>query len=300
MNFRQIEAFRAMMSYGSVTRAAEAMRISQPAVSRLLADFEAALGMPLFERERGRLRATSEAHLLYQESQMAFSGLARLREAAAAIRMLRRGRVRIVSETVYAEGFIPRIAAAYQRQHPEVHIELDTGPSAHIADWIAETWYDVGLVVLPIPEANVATRSLRRQRAVCALPPGHRLAGRSAVRLEDLAAESFIAPVANTPYRLFFDSALKKAGLEPEIRLVARTQHGICSFVASGAGVGIVDPCAAEDMRKAGPTFVPLEPETSWDIAVITSKLRPPSLISQSFVQYLSENAQNVTVSDDQ
>lgn len=291
MNFRQLEAFRAVMSYGSVTRAAEAMRVSQPAVSRLLADFEAALGMPLFERERGRLRPTSEAHLLHQESQMAFSGLARLREAATAIRTLRRGRVRIVSETVYAEGFIPRLAAAYQRRHPEVHIELDTGPSAHIADWIAQTWYDVGLVVLPIPETDVTARILRRQRAVCALPPGHRLAENAAVGLEELAGEPFIAPVANTPYRLFFDSALKKAGFEPEIRLVARTQHGICSFVAAGAGVGIIDPCAGEDMRHAGPVFVPLEPETCWDIAAITSKLRPPSLVAESFVDYLVDHA---------
>lgn len=291
MNFRQLEAFRAVMSYGSATRAAEAMRVSQPAVSRLLADFETNLGVRLFERDRGRLKPTSEAHLLYQESQMAFSGLARLREAATAMRTLRRGRIRIVSETVYAEGFIPRLAAAYQKRHPEVHIELDTGPSARIADWIAETWYDVGVVVLPIPEADVSIRFLRRQHAVCALPPSHRLAGNAVVRLEELSDEAFIAPVANTPYRIFFDRALTKAGVEPEIRLVARTQHGICSFVAAGAGVGLIDPCAAEDMRNAGPAFVSLEPETSWDVAVITSKLRPPSLVSQSFVDYLVEHA---------
>lgn len=291
MRFRQLEAFRAVMSYGSASRAAEAMRISQPAVSRLLGDFEAGLGVRLFERERGRLKPTREAHLLFQESQMAVAGLARLKEAASAMRELKHGRVRIVSETVYAEGFIPRVAAAFQRDHPEVHIELDTGPSARIADWIAETWYDVGLVVLPIPKVDVAIRVLHRQHTVCALPAGHRLAGRPLVRLADLARENFVAPVPNTPYRMFFDRALEQAGLAPEIRLVARTQHGICSFVAAGAGVGLVDPCAARDMQHAGLVFVPIEPPTSWEVAAITSKQRPPSLVAQGFVQFLMERA---------
>ena len=73
LNFRQMEAFRALMSHGSATQAAEAMHISQPAVSRLIADFEAVLGVLLFAREHGRLKPTAEAHLLFQESSMAFS-----------------------------------------------------------------------------------------------------------------------------------------------------------------------------------------------------------------------------------
>lgn len=287
MRFRQIEAFRAVMAHGSATAAAEALYISQPAVSRLLADFEADLGVRLFERDRGRLKPTREAHLLFQESEMAFSGITRLKEAATAVRQLQRGHVRIASETVYAEGFIPRIAAAYQRLHPEVRIELDTGPSARIAEWIAETWYDVGIVVLPIPEADVAIRPLRRQRALCVLPADHRLAGRQSITLIELAEENFIAPVADTPYRRFFDRAMKRAGIAPDIRMVARTQHGICSFVAAGAGVGLVDPCAAEDMQGADIRFVPFEPRTGWDLAVATSKLRPPSLVAQDFVNYL-------------
>lgn len=291
MNFRQMEAFRALMSHGSVTQAAEAMHISQPAVSRLISDLEAALGVLLFAREHGRLKPTAEAHLLFQESSMAFSGLARLREAAASLRELQRGRVRLVSETVYAEGFIPRLTAAYHVEHPGIHMELDTGPSAHIAEWIAETWYDLGLVVLPVSQADVSVRFLRRQYALCAVPPGHRLAGQSVIRLEELAGERFVAPVANTPYRILFDRALKGAGVEPDIRFEIRTQHGICAFVAAGAGIALVDPCAAEDSGDRGAVFLPCEPSIYWDIALIVPKVRPPSLICKNFIDYLTKNA---------
>lgn len=291
MNFRQVEAFRAVMSHGSVTQAAEAMFISQPAVSRLVADFEASLGVRLFERDRGRLRPTAEAHLLFQESNAAFSGLARLSEAAMSLRELRRGRVRMVSETVYAEGFLPRVAAAYHELHPDVHIELDTGPSARIADWIAETWYDFGLVVLPVAQVDVQTRVLRRQQALCALPPDHRLAGRRAVRIEDLVGERLIAPVANTSFRIFFDRAFLAAGIQPDIRLEARTQHGICALVAAGAGVALVDPCVAEDWSGGTAAFVRCEPGLHWDIAVVTPKARLPSLICQDFIDFLAAQA---------
>jgi DNA-binding transcriptional LysR family regulator len=286
-----MEAFRAIMSHGSATQAAAAMHISQPAVSRLIADFEAALGVLLFEREHGRLKPTAEAHLLFQESSMAFSGLARLREAATSLRELQRGRIRIVSETVYAEGFIPRLAAAYHVERPDVHMELDTGPSARIADWIAETWYDLGLVVLPVSQSDVSVRFLRRQFALCAVPPGHRLAGQSVVRLEELAGERFVAPVANTPYRILFDRALKSAGVEPDIRFEARTQHGICAFVAAGAGIALVEPCVAEDMGVRSAVFLPCEPSIYWDIALIVPKARSPSLVCKNFIDYLTEHA---------
>ncbi len=282
-----MEAFRAVMSHGSVTRAAEAMNVTQPAVSRLIGDLEAALGLRLFLREQGRLRPTEEAHLLFQESIMAFNGLARLREAAMSLRGLQRGRVRIVSETVYAEGLLPRLMAAYCRDHQDVQMELDTGPSARIADWIAEAWYDIGLVVLPVAQQDVLVRPLLRQHALCALPRDHRLADRAAVDLAELAAEPFVAPVSNTPYRVVFNRAMKSAGIEPDIRLEVRTQHGICAFVACGAGVALVEPCAARDMRGRDLVFLPLRPAVSWDLAVLQPKARPSSLLCQDFADHL-------------
>lgn len=290
MNFRQMEAFRAVMSHGSVTRAAEAMNITQPAVSRLIGDLEASLGLKLFLREQGRLRSTAEAHLLFQESIMAFNGLARLREAAQSLRGLQRGRVRIVSETVYAEGLLPRLMSAYCRDHPDVQMELDTGPSARIADWIAEAWYDIGLVVLPVAQPDVLVSPLNRHHALCALPSSHRFAGCEVVELAELADEPFVAPVPNTPYRMVFDRAMKSAGIEPNIRFEVRTQHGICALVACGTGVALVEPCAARDMQGRDLVFLPISPAVSWELAVLQSKARPSSLLCKDFADYLFRN----------
>ena len=86
LRLRQVEAFRALMQWRTVTRAAQALGISQPAVSRLLADFEAKTAQAFFERRQGRLLSTVEAHALHDEVERAFSGFERVAQAAAQIR----------------------------------------------------------------------------------------------------------------------------------------------------------------------------------------------------------------------
>src|SRR3546814_2484088 len=77
MNFRQIEAFRTVIACGTTTRAAEILRISQPAISRLLADLERTTKLKLFDRGKGRIRPTAEGLAFYDEVQRAFIGLER-------------------------------------------------------------------------------------------------------------------------------------------------------------------------------------------------------------------------------
>lgn len=287
MKFRQIEAFRAVMTHGSVTRAAESLYVTQPAVSRLIADLERELGIPLFHRDRGRLHATPEAQLLFQEADFAFSGMERLREAALVVRGLHRGRVRMVAETAYAEGVVPRLAAAFHAEHRDVHLELDIGPSARIAEWIAIAWYDLGLVVLPVGQNGVQTRFLRRQRAVCALPRAHRLARRAEVRVEDLAGERFISLVSGSPFRTFVDQAFSVAGVERDIRVEVRTQQALGAFVAAGHGVTLLDPWIAEEIGDRRIVVRPFEPAIAWDLGLIQPSSRPPSLLAESFAAFL-------------
>jgi DNA-binding transcriptional LysR family regulator len=148
------------------------------------------------------------------------------------------------------------------------------------------------MVVLPIPRVDVEVRTLRRQNALCAVPKKHPLAGQDVVRIEDLVDEPLIAPVANTPFRVIFDRALKGLGRELDIRFEVRTQHGICAFVDAAAGVGLVDPCAARDWAGSEIIFLPCTPAIHWDIALITPKARPTTLITQAFIDFLLRNTE--------
>lgn len=295
MNFRRLQAFRAVMAEGSVTRAGHAMHISQPAVSRLLADLEADLGVALFERDKGRLIPTPEAALLHQEAELAFAGLERLNDAAQAVRGLRRGQLRIICETVYAEGLLPRLAAAYHAAHPDVAIEIDIGPSARVADWVALTWYDLGLLVLPASHPELNLLPLGSRRALCAVPAGHPLSEKTAIAPEDLEGRRFISLVSGTPFRSAIDRAFEDAGIKRDIHLEARTQHALCAFVACGAGCTIVDPCLAEDIGDSRIAFRRFEPEISWSLALALPRNHRSSIICEDFAAFVQQNAELVS-----
>src|SRR5689334_87297 len=110
INFRQIEAFRAVMLSGSVTAAAGMIGVTQPAVSRLVRDLQGILKMPLFEKRGTGLVPTAAATALYTEVERSFVGLDRITDAAEEIRTRRAGMLRVAALPALANGFMPRFA----------------------------------------------------------------------------------------------------------------------------------------------------------------------------------------------
>jgi len=112
MNFRQLEAFREVMRCGTVSRAAEIMGITQPAVSRSIAELEAAVDFPLFDRVKGRLVVTPEGQSFFRDVDASFVGLDRLRAAAADVILMNPQYAPKVITKPNAEGMVDLIDAA--------------------------------------------------------------------------------------------------------------------------------------------------------------------------------------------
>ncbi len=119
LTFRQIEAFRAAMLTGSITEGAELICLTQPAVSRLIADLESAVNLRLFERRGNRIVATTEGILLYQEVEKSFSGLDRIERAASDIGSNWRGTVRVIAMAGPAIHFLPQLISTVMRNHAD-------------------------------------------------------------------------------------------------------------------------------------------------------------------------------------
>src|SRR5258708_24016678 len=121
INSWQVEAFRAMMLTGSVTEAAKLMAVTQPAVSRLLRDFQALLKTELFERRGSGLVPTAAATALYMEVERSFVGLERITAAAEEIRSRRTGTLRIAALPALSNGYLPRLAGGIPKDRPNLN-----------------------------------------------------------------------------------------------------------------------------------------------------------------------------------
>jgi len=135
LNFRQIEAFRAVMLSGSMTQAAKDLHTSQPNVSRVIGQLERRIGLKLFERHAGKLLPTLEGQVFFRDVEHTFAGLRSLEEAAQTIRRRGVGRLRIVSVPSMAIYVVPEAMRMFSQQFPDVSITL------HVAERRLCRWY---------------------------------------------------------------------------------------------------------------------------------------------------------------
>jgi DNA-binding transcriptional LysR family regulator len=277
---RQIEAFRAVMLTGTMTGAAEAIHVTQPAVSRLIRDLEAETGLSLFERRGNAVMPTGQAHALLEEVERSFIGLRQIGAFAEDLRMGRSGSLRVAALPAMAAGFMPRFVAEFSRRRPDVKILVEGQPSPTIRDGVVAGLFDIGVTSFPFRRDLLAVDSLR-DNAVVAIPSGHKLAQRRAVRAEDLNGESLILltkfRLGHHPVEVALQSVRGKTMIETSLSTIA------CTLVSEGIGVAIVDPFSGSEFVGKGLTLRAFEPVLHIGSAVVHSMDRALSPVAEEF-----------------
>lgn len=291
MNLRQVEVFRAVMTNGTTARAAEVLRITQPAVSKAVAEMERAIGFALFHRIKGRLHPTAEGQLLFREVEQTFTGLAHLRGAAARIRDYGSGELRVACLSALSTNVVPRAIKAFLTRNPKVAITFQTRMSSVVRDLVASGQFDVGLAADEIDKTGLDVRAFVQDRVALAVPDGHRLLAKEVVRPADLADEAFIALAPEDTARREAELALAEAGVS--IRTIIETPYSttICAMVAAGLGIGFVDPRTAEPYLGRGVSLRRYEPAIHFRTLLILPPNRPPSALLQEFIRDLEKAA---------
>lgn len=260
MNFRQIEAFRAVILSGTVSRAAELMGVTQPNVSRLVGELEEAVGFALFDRVKGRLIPTPEGQAFYRDVDASFRGLDLLRSSAARIRDFGSGQIRVASLAAAGSTIVPRAVKKFRQAHPAAVVTLNIMSSAAVRNHVVDGEFDLGLAADEVDLSGVEHQVFGSFPALCAIPPGHPLASRKVIRPEDLHEVDYVALSPEDRARLQFDRLCGEAGSKPN--LVIETPFAItaCALALEGVGVAIVNPLAVDGFEDRGLALRPLEP----------------------------------------
>ncbi|MBT4269487.1 MAG: LysR family transcriptional regulator [Deltaproteobacteria bacterium] len=240
MNLRQVEAFQALMETQSVTKAGKLLFISQPAVSRLIADFEEAVGFKLFERRKGRLYPTAEAKLLHKEVEKAFIGLKQLEKRAESIKSLEAGSIRIVAMPGIAISFIPEVVATFSMKYPDINIFLDSRPNKEVIEWAETSFYDIAIINLPVDRPDIKLRSVFRVDLSCIMPIDHPLKKKKIIDLADLEGESYISYPSDTRIRFEIDHYFEEANVKRRLKIETRSTEAIVNLVEAGVGISII------------------------------------------------------------
>jgi DNA-binding transcriptional LysR family regulator len=291
LTHRHIEVFRALMTAGSVTKAAEMLFTSQPTVSRELARMEQSIGFALFERTNGRLRPTLSALTLFDEIKRAYVGLERVASTAASLREFQGGQLSVIALPAFSHSILPGAAKRFHDAQPGASLSIATQKSPFLEEWLTAQRYDLGLTEHGAPPAGTRLTPLLEVDEVCVLPDEHPLLGKRVIALKDFANQPFISLSSNDPYRIQIDEAFAQAGIARRQIVETPTAVSVCSFVRQGLGLAIVNPLTALDFVDRHLHIRPLAVSLPFRVSVIQPEHRPGHPLAGEFVRALQSEA---------
>lgn len=287
MNLRQLEVFEAVMRAGSIGQAARALDVSQPAISKSLRLAEEAAGFVLFRRVRGRVFPSPEAETLLPLVERVRGDLDGI---ALHIRQLREGHagsVTVAAPGSVAHAFITPAVVRFARERPNIRVEVIILPTAMIADRVAESRADFGVVHQPTDNPYLDGEVICEAEGVCVMPRKHALAQRKSVSARDLLRERLICYREDTSIGALVRQALRAAGERRDVDIVINQSQQALDLVEAGAGLAVMDPFLLIAAGRPTLVGVPFRPAFQNRLRIIRARERPRSRAAAQFEKHI-------------
>lgn len=291
MNLRHIEVFHAVFVNGSVSAAARMLNVSQPSVTKVLRHAEQQLGFALFERTRGRLIATSEAHALFSEVSEIQERIHQLRRSS---RGLRQGQASVKISTLPSLGLgvLPDAVAAFLVLHPGVSFDLHTVHTDDMVRKLYEREVDI-IVSFEVPRAApVASRLLGSGELLAMYREADWPDAPARIALDQLRDRPFVSTTASGPQGTLLANELTRRDIALDEVASSRTFFVAAALVRSGVGMTVVDSFTARASGGPGVATRPLDPPLRFDVFAVYLESCPPSRDALAFLKHLSRTLQ--------
>jgi DNA-binding transcriptional LysR family regulator len=240
MNLNQLRVFRAVLEEGSITRAARALRISQPAVSKQLAELEVSLGTSLVDRLPRGIRLTAAGELLSDHVRRIFQEERAAELAIAEFLGLRQGQLSVGASTTIGSYLVPRVFGDFRVLHPKVALELSISNTRTIQNRVLEAQLDVGLTEGFASSDALEIEVLSHDEMVLIVAPEDPLAKRSSISVQQLPELPFIVRERGSGTRDVIEASLYEHGVVRQPVMTLGSTEAVKNAVARGLGVAIV------------------------------------------------------------
>jgi DNA-binding transcriptional LysR family regulator len=293
MDTRQLATFCAVVDRRSFSLAAEQLGVTQPAVSLQIRSLEKRLGQRLFDRSARRVEPTEAGLRLYRSAQRMLALEEQLLQEVTGDGDELRGRLEIGCSTGPGATVLPLLLCEFQGENPGVAISLSVNDTLHVIDLVAERRLELGVVGAAPRHRAVTFEPFFQDEVVLAVPPGHKLAGKT-VTLDEAREETLILMQEGAGVRQMIEDELRARGLrlrDLDVRLELGLQESVKAAVAGGHGVTFISRSSIEPELAAGTlaaaTVDGLAPTR--EISLVRSTGRTPSRVAEAFVTFARE-----------
>jgi len=236
----QLQYFRTVAKMEHMSKAAQDLRIAQPALSKTIARLEKHLGTPLFDREGRQIRLNTFGRAFLTKVEAALTLLEEGQREVADLAGLEHGSIHLATSSL---DRLSDPLNAFIALHPNVNFRITQASMGEMAHLIETGKVDICFTPLPMEEPEFSSISVLQEEVYLAVPPGHRLSHARSVRLSEVANEPFIGYKEGFHFQIMNERFLRSAGITPNIICRVDDAPSIGKLVSSGLGIAFVSNC---------------------------------------------------------
>jgi DNA-binding transcriptional LysR family regulator len=294
----QLQIFEAIAQYGSFTRAAEELFLTQPTVSQQMKQLTKAIGVPLYEQIGKRIYLTDAGKAVLDVGRDISQRFNDLEMTLADIKGLKQGNLKLAAITT-AKYFVPRILGTFRQRYPGINISLQIANRQQILDRLADNLDDLYFIGQPPENLEINLRHFLDNPLVVIAPRNHPLAQEKLISLERLVEEPLIMRESGSGTRMAVESFFAENRLKMRVEMEIGSNEAIKQAIVGGLGLSILSRHSLALEGPWGPLVVldvegfPIQKH--W--YVIYPRSKQLSIVAQTFLDYLltegKESAQN-------
>ncbi len=298
LTLRQIEVARAVMVTGTIAGAARLLNVSAPGISRLMKYTEASLGLRLFDRRGGRLVPAEQARPLFEQINAVFDKVEDLRDVVERTQSGDAQELRIGSVPSISHVMVPRAIERVMATYPRLRIDINILKIEEAIDYLLLGKGEVVAMSYRLDHPALTFEPLAGGRLLCIVPENHALAGRRSIAAREIAAHPLIGIDPNDPYGRVLTGIFREQGLTHETAIRARFGTTVCSLVAAGLGIAVIDQFTIADEAFPRIRAIPIEEDPRFETWVAMKAGSPLSLFASRFIAFLREEMQEPSSHD--
>ncbi|UHA74666.1 LysR family transcriptional regulator [Paenibacillus sp. 481] len=284
MDLLQLKYFQTVARTEHMTKAARELHIAQPALSVMIARLEEDLGVPLFDRIGRQIRLNVFGKAFLKKVNNALGELEEGRRELEDLAGLERGSILLATTTLYR---VADFLGPFLALHPHVNFRITQAITEDMKIELLEKGeIDFCLATASIQRPGIVNLPLQTEEMVLAVPPTHRLAGRSRIRLSEVANDPFINLKAGYSFRKITDECCHRAGFIPNIICEGDEPAAISSLVRAGLGVAFLPIAAKREIPPLNLLHIE-EPACQWTPHLVWREKQYLSLAAQAFREFV-------------
>jgi len=292
MRLRHIEVFHAIYTTGSITNAAKLLYVSQPSVSKVLSHAELQLGFRLFDRVKGRLIATHEADLLFEEADRLYQQMSTVNDAAENIKNNDLGQISLALTPALGFDIVPSSVAEFRTKHQNIIFDIKTLHNERALKHLLSHKSEVAILFSPEKYAGINEINFGSAKLVVVYPKSLLPHCPEKVSLEDLTHYPFISISESGPLADLINGQLLEKGLSLTNVVKVKTYFIAVNLVRHCAGICIVDEFTARGQQSDDIAIAELVEPLTFPIKALYLENKPLSIVTTKFLELFKEKIQ--------